>query len=364
MDTQQLQLEFDAMRSQGEAMRARVALLESKNPVELADLQSALNAMIAEAVALRSRLDNLNAGRNAHYESLLSHPGLVFEKSMREPAHYLFGRSPRVKTANPYVSYDATLDAAHVSLPPRANEMWPAGHIQYFWSEPWLFDVPTVVQHDFLISQAMRDLCSTGGTNGRSSSDFKFTNLCRGDHITYELRFSHRNETNGPSDSTTDVRCYLQKLEGRQERDSLCSDVADPTRTYYGTGGGFDSHPGPDSNMVYKQPLPHPHQFRLWCDQWIRITYELTRVQEGTRVKVWLADETYGPSLIVASPINPSLGFLTALNEPITAWFLELDTSQETTYAEDMPDRWCAFRNLVVLRGVSGDSVLGGRPKR
>jgi hypothetical protein len=87
----------------------------------------------------------------------------------------------------------------------------------------------------------------------------------------------------------------------------------------------------------------------------------MERVIEGTRFKMWMADDETEPRLIIASPADPSRGFLTSVVDPIEVWFCELDTSQETTYATPRPERWCAFRNLVVLSNVSGQTVLGGK---
>jgi hypothetical protein len=246
------------------------------------------------------------------------------------------------------VDHSAELDACRFILPPRLNE---GGGFMFRWSDyTWAVGDVLVVQHDFMLNENM-----FGSTIGE-----KFTNLCRGNSITFELRPGYKNHNPCPFD----LRVYGGKLEGRQERDQLASDVADPTRTYRGSGGGYDVNPGPDSTWPYGSLRPHPETFRANPNEWIRVTYELARVDEGTRVKMWLATESTDPALIIASPIDPALGFLVAITDPITSFYAEMDTSQERSYEVDQPLRWTAFRNLVVLANVSGQSVLGGKPKR
>lgn len=316
----------------------------------------------ADYAALDARVTALeNAGAHSHFESLLTHPNLHAQWTLRDNSHYINGRSAKY-TTNPQARYDSELDAARVSLPPLSNELAANGGFVLNWGrvQNWTIGSRLVVQHDVLISQAMRDLAMAPGTNGRRTDGYKFTNVCRArGAISLELRTFFSN----PGDINVDFRGYCQKLEGRQERDQLASDVANPTRTFFGAGGGYDRHPGPDSSWNHGANMPHPQQFKIRPDTWVRVTYEFHLVAEGCRVKVWMADTTTDPKLIIASPIDPSLGFLTDMTEPMESLYIELDTSQETTYAAPMPERWCAFRNLVVLPNVTGETVLGGRPK-
>jgi hypothetical protein len=221
-----------------------------------------------------------------------------------------------------------------------------------------------------MISQALHDLIPVPGINGASAEMLKFTNLCRPNgEITFELRTNFKAD---PIDTLVDMRGYGvglagNNLEGRLDRSEFCADIANPTRTYVGSGGGYDRHSGPDSRYPYRTPkrppdLPHPICFRWRSHRWIRVTYEIERVAEGSRIRMWWADDTTGPALITCSVTDTSKGFLNSVAEPIRFLYIELDSSQETTYATPQPDRWAAFRNLVVLQNVSGESVLGGRP--
>lgn len=297
---------------------------------------------------------------HAHFAALIELPECLASWTLRRPEDYLMTRGGK-QPKNEHVRYDEALDAARVSIPPRANELGLTNAPMLYWKlDHWDPGNKLVVQHDFLVSKSMHDLVPTKGNNGRRTTGYKFTNLCRERHITYELRTEFAQDEH----TLLDVRAYTAKLEGRQERDEFASDVRNPTQTFVGSGGGLDRHPGPDSNHIYGQSASHPECFKAINDRWVRITYELERVEQGTRVKIWLADEEVTPKLVVASPVDPEFGFLTANTQPITSLYIELDTSQETSYDEDQPERWAAFRNVVVLRDVDGEEVLGGKPKR
>lgn len=302
---------------------------------------------------------------HAHFNSLLNRPELLKAWSLRQQSDYSNMRGGRFPDGiNPLAHYDESIDAGKISLPPRRNEITGIGGFVCDWGKDYQWKVGNklVVQHDYMVSETFHRHAGDSGTNGRKTNGFKFTNLLRNGSITYENRIWLLND---PTRSAFDVRAYVPKGEGRQERDEIASDVASPSRTYFGKGGGYDRHPGPDSSWQYGQiQLKHPDTFMIHSDKWVRITYELTHVEEGTRLKVWLADEDTEPKLIIASPIDPTMGFLLNSKDIIHAWYMELDTSQETNYAEDMPDRWIGMRNLVVLHDVDGDEVLGGRPIR
>lgn len=308
--------------------------------MDLSILQDQYNTLDTRVVALEiSQL-----GGNAHFESLLSHPNLIKAWSLRSVDQW----SEKRTWSGTTIDYSPELDACRFILPPRKNE---GGGFMFRWpTYSWVDVNRLVVQHDFWLNANMF----------RHDIGSKFTNLCRGDQITFELR----PEYGSPAPCSFGVRCYMPKLEGRQDRDDLCSDVANPMRTYVGVGGGWDRNPGPDSTCPYNSKFPHPKTFRSNAEEWTRVTYELHKVPEGVRVKVWLAKEDTEPALIIASPINPSLGFLVKLESPITSMYFEMDSSQEKVYTEDQPLRFTAFRNLVVLSNVEGTTVLGGKPKR
>ncbi len=313
----------------------------------------------------RSELKPPTAGAHGHYGALLEHPNLLRAWTLRQPADYSNMRGGQFPNGiNPLARYDASIDAGKISLPPDRNEITGIGGFICDWGTDYSWEVGDrlVVQHDFLISEDFHLFAGEPGDNGRATRGYKFTNLLCDNNITHELRI---HLVPGENWSNTDVRCYPRKGEGRQERDEYASDVNTPAATRRGSGGGYDRHPGPDSTWVYGQTqFKHPETFLFRSDIWIRVTYELVRVEEGTRVKVWLADEETEPRLIVASPIDPSLGFLVLSDGPISSWYMELDTSQEAKYTKSMPDRWIGMRNLVVLHGVDGSSVLGGKPVR
>ena len=322
------------------ALDSRVSALETG--MDLSILQSQYAALSARVSALESAQPY---GGNAHYESLLTHPNLVKAFSLRSVDQWTEKRNWSGTT----IDYSPTLDACRFILPPRKNE---GGGFMFRWPNASANIGDTlVVQHDYLFNQNMFG-ASIGG---------KFTNLCVDNNITFELNPDY-NVAGKPGGYG--LRVYAGKLEGRQERDQLCSDVANPTATFFGSGGGWDCNPGPDSTNPRLSNFPHPTTFRSGWDEWTRVTYELTRVDEGTRIKVWLANETTDPKLIIASPINPTLGFLVSTTSQVNSWYAELDTSQERTYLEDQPLRFTAFRNLVVLSNVEGATVLGGKPKR
>ncbi len=282
---------------------------------------------------------------NEHFETISALPEVVDSWTLRTTDQWSERRNGSTST----IQYEAAIDSCIFIIPPRSNK---GGGWMFRWSGfSWNAGDKLVVQHDYMLNSNM-----FGSTVGG-----KFTNLCRGNDITYELNplWSSWN----PAPHT--LRCYLGKLEGRQERDHLASDIANPTATFVGSGGGYDNNPGPDSTFPYNNPQTHPTTFRAYPNQWIRVTYEVENTDNNTaRIKMWLASEDTDPRLVIASPVTPSLGFKVADNTPITGMYFELDTSQEIAYAEDQPLRWVAFRNLVVLSNINGASVLGGRPSR
>ena len=172
--------------------------------------------------------------------------------------------------------------------------------------------------------------------------------------MTYELRTWFLADS---VDTLIDVRGYGVGLAASSLEGVIRDQLAGPHPS------GYDSHPGPDSTRPFNQNPPFPEQFKIRSNRWLRVTCEMERVAEGTRYKMWMADNETEPRLVIASPSNPSQGFLTSVVDPVEAWFCQLDTSQETTYANPQPERWCAFRNLVVLSNVSGESVLGGKTR-
>jgi hypothetical protein len=333
-----------------------------------------LDDLKRDFATLDSRVSRLEAeadNPNYHFESMLSHPNLIASWTLRRNEDYLTisrgVNSPlrTYKTTNPGVRYDVRLDAARVSLPPLTNELGPDGNagisVGQFgcsWKIPdWEVGSKVVVQYEVLMSQAMHDLAPAVGINGRSSPLFKFVNLCRGaGQVTYELRTYFKSD---PIDTLLDVRGYdaglkASSLEGIVGRDNLVAPLS---------GTAFDMHPGPDSSRPSNANPPHPTQFRMRSNRWVRITCEMEKVSSGTRFKMWASDDETEPKLIIASPSNPSSGFLTSVVDPIEVWFCQLDTSQETVYAAPMPERWCAFRNLLVLSNASGESILGGKTR-
>lgn len=325
-----------------------------------------------DAIALSSQIaamENADPGIHSHFKKLLQHPNLHAAWSLRENAHYLNSRggtllAPRLypNGVNPGVRYDPDLDACRVKLPDFTNELAAdgnnnvsMGNFMLWWPRPsWGIGDKLVIRHEMLISQAMHDLSTLAGLNGRSTPGFKFTNLCRAARngkVTYEL-FTIFNTD--PLDTRVYIRGYgvgleSSALEGIIGRSQLSSSIG---------GTAFDVHPGPDSINPSNANPPHPTQFKIRSNLWVDVVYELERVAEGTRVKLWMADDETDAKLIVASPANPQLGFLTSVADPIEAFYVELDSSQETTYATPQPERWCAFRNLVVLSNVDGEVAL------
>lgn len=329
--------------------------------MEFQQFHTQLGELARQASELDVRLTNFERLRNnpnAHFDSLLSHPNKHYSLSLRDQSQYILGKA--CATCIPRAQYSQELDACVVTLPPRRNKLDIVNSMKFRWPQvEWITGSRVVLQHEFLVSKAMHDLTPNLGSNGKSAALFKFTNCCvRGGSIMYELRthFTYGENT------YLDVRGYSPKLEGIIG-DGLTSDVSHP-EIHGQMSGDYDRHPGPDSNWIYKQNGPHPSTFQAINDRWVRVTYEFERAIEGTRVKMWLADEEYEPRLIIASPVDSSKGFLTATPDRVDAFYIELDSSQGDSYAEDQPDRWAAFRNLVVLRDVSGESVLGGRPRR
>lgn len=324
-----------------------------------------------DAIALSSRIaamENASAGAHSHFESLLNHPNLHAQWTLRDNSHYLGIRGSRglfyTGGVNPGVNYDTNIDGAKVVVPPLSNELSPeannnqrVGQFMCWWNRPsWNTGGKLVVQYEMMISQMMHDRIPDIGTNGRRTNGFKFVNLCRGTSaITYELRTEFLVD---PVDTLVDVRSYGIGLATASLEGVIRDNMAGPSPI-----AAYDSHPGPDSDRPYNHNPQHPAQFRIRSHRWVRVTCEMERVIEGTRFKMWLADDDTDPKLVIASPSNPSLGFLTSVVDPIEAWFCQLDTSQETTYATPQPERWCAFRNMAVLSNVDGSSVLGGRTK-
>lgn len=322
-----------------------------------------LNQLRQQFAELDTRItaieNRVNRGRNAHFESLAGRSECIFSRSLRDASHYASRRAGR--GVSEFTVYDPGLDALKVIIPPLQNELLPYG-LQYVWQNDWSIGQTIVVQIDQMITRAMRELIPTPGSNGRSQKSYKFTNITTAPRnaIFVELRPAFRDE---PGVSHVDFRHYGQLLEGLTDRDAFACDPIDPA--YIGPRKQtHDSHPGPDSTSIRNRPLPHPHQFKILDDTWVRATYEIERIAEGCRIRIWLADENHGPSLIVCSPTDPSRGFLSAVTSRPNGFYLELDGSQETTYAAPQPERAAYFRNLVVLQGVRGDAVLGGRPSR
>lgn len=316
-------------------------------------------AVLAEIKAIKERLAALEntgdpnqptpePGTHANFETLKLHPAAIASWSLRDG-----------EIDKPLAKYDPAIDGLRMVLPSQANEM-PVRYVMLRWDQPdWSVGTTLVVQHEFMISKAMRELLPTTGENGRGSDSFKFTNLCRGNMITYELQTFFKAD---PSATMLGFRGYMPKLDGLLGRDSLSNDIDDPSYSGPLRSSNYDLHPGPDSRWGYRDrpPLDHPECFKARDGAWVRITYELVVVDEGTRVRVWLSDEDTPTKLVVSNPVDSAIGFLTDMHEPISSLYLELDTSQETTYAMPMPDRWAGFRNVVVLSGVGGDSVIGG----
>ncbi len=323
----------------------------------LEELKTRFLDLEARAIKLA---EEINSGRNAHFESLASRPDCIFSRSLRDVAHYAERRSS-TKVVSEFTVYDANLDALKVIIPPLVNEFMGYG-LQYRWTPEWNIGSKIVVQIDQMIARGMREFVPVPGLNGRFSQGYKFTNITSGSNnsIYTEFRPWFRLE---PGISHVDFRHYGPKLEGVTTADGFASDLVDPS--YVGPRRGeVDTHPGPDSMNVRNRVLTHPQQFKLQDDTWVRATYEIERVAEGCRTRIWLADEQYGPSLVVCSPTDPAKGFLSSLSVAPTGFYIELDGSQETTYATPQPERAAYFRNLVVLRNVQGEEVLGGRPKR
>ncbi len=332
---------LDLLEPRYAAIGQRIIVLES-NMDPLDSLESRYEVIGNRITALESTQPPVSGG-NTHFEAVSSLPSVVGAWSLRDVSQW----SERRNGTTTIIDYSQTLDSCRFIIPPRSNK---GGGFMFRWGAyPWGIGDRLVVQHDYMLNENM--FFSAVGK--------KFTNLCRGNQITYEL---------GPqwqwSPAPHLLRCYLAKWEGRQERDEIASDVADPTRTYRGSGSGYNLNPGPESRFHYNNPQPHPTTFRASPNEWIRVTYELTNTGAGIRCKMWLASETTDPKLVIASPINPSVGFLVEPHTPITSMYFELDTSQEQVYAVDQPERWVAFRNLIVLSNVTGDSVLGGKPVR
>lgn len=340
-------MSYANLLTEANALLPRIDALEAAMP-------DTYESMIAEANLLSVRVDALEvlpplpSGGNAHFDSLSSSPSLIKAMSLRTLDQW----TERRNWSGTEIVIDPVLDAARFIIPPLKNE---GGGFMHRWGigYPWNVGDKLVVQHDFMLNAAL--FVSNVGE--------KFTNLCRSanSQITYELRPSFA--INNPC--PVDLRCYLPKMEGRQERPELASDVADPTRTYIGSGGGYDRNPGPDSTWPYSGSDAVPaNAFTILPDEWCRVTYEIERQDVGARIKVWLATESRNPALIIASPVNPSLGFHVSQDRMIDSFYAELDSSQERTYTVPQPERWAAFRNLIVLSNVTGDSVLGGKPTR
>jgi hypothetical protein len=310
----------------------------------------------------RTRLIDLIAKFTTHFDSLSSRPECIASYSLKKSSHYIHGRHRDMKAGNPWTSYDSTIDGAKVLIPPNTNELLPWGWTQ-FWNPPsWDNGNKLVVQYEFMISKAFHEFITRPGSNGRFTDGFKFVNLCPASGaITLEFRTFHKSGT--PNAAVWDWRCYRNVLEGRLDRPQFTRDIARPTETFSGSGGGYDWNSGPDASHPWsKTRKPSARTFTLPVDDWIRITYELEKVVGGTRFRAWLSDSIKGPALVTASPANPAIGHLFDLHEPLNQVYFEIDSSQETTYATPQPDRWCGFRNLAVLFNVSGESVLGGKP--
>ena len=308
-----------------------------------------------------------------HWAVLMENPALIFSRDLKDPDHYLPTRGGGTRPApHEFVKYDAELDAAKVTLPPTSNELIPTNGVQLDWPVTWQEGDTIVVQFEFMVSQALRELVPTPGPDPadpmrtRTETGYKFTNITTEGAIKYEHRtwFRHPDGVASPDRTLLDMRYYAA---GVKYKGFLEANAKERQQFNASTGSGgadYDRHPGPDSTWPYGQLADHPRQFAALDGVWIRATTEFTRTDVGTRVKAWLADETTDPALIVASHNDLGLGYHVDETRPPDGWYLEMDGSQEALYSTPQPDRWAAFRNLAVLKNVSGESILGGRPSK
>jgi hypothetical protein len=278
-----------------------------------------------------------------------------------------------VGPANPAAVYDPTLDAMKVTIGPLRNELLGSEMVYLPFSvSGWAPGKKVVVKYECLINEGLAARAWDAGTNGRRTVNYKGFQITTGGSISHEHRI-HQSPV--PTECFIDCRGYPPKREGRWERDEYASHVADPAFSGELGGGGYDSHPSPFSEWAYKvPPKPHPETFRQRANKWVGVTSEFECVRfvdpvdgvekQGRRVRTWFADEDTDPVLIVCNPVDPSKGFLHISGAPPDAFWVEFDTSQETTYSEPQPERSVFVRNVAVLQDVSGEEVLGGRPIR
>lgn len=94
--------------------------------------------------------------------------------------------------------------------------------------------------------------------------------------------------------------------------------------------------------------------------QWVRYTLSWDLSQSPARLKIWIADENTDPTLIMADPDDPNLGFICE-SAPARRWIRSLRMPEFNNSSSIAPvDCLTLVRNVVVWRGA--DVPLGGRP--
>lgn len=94
--------------------------------------------------------------------------------------------------------------------------------------------------------------------------------------------------------------------------------------------------------------------------QWVRYTVSWDLSQQPARLKIWIADEATDPTLIMADPDDPNLGFICE-SEPARRWVRSLRLPEFNNSKSLAPvDCTTLIRNFVAWRGK--DVPLGGRP--
>lgn len=286
---------------------------------------------------IRSALD--------YYDALKSHPAVIYADTLCHPESewYASNRKGGTFDAHPYASYDAEYGAMRLELPDLSSKLGPGKGIQLYWPGVGPKDKTTlVVKYRIRLS---KEIVTRG-------YEYKFTNLTHsGDQIGIELRTFM-----GDPYTLWDVRSYLGRAESvHQGSDNLNGPIE---------GFMYDRHPGPDSLWPYRGPKTPPTTYCLLPEKWYVVTSEVSWRDGKMAYRHWFEDGENPPCLGIAAAHDPSLGFLLGnASASITGIYFELDQSAtKVTYTEPQPRRSVWFDDLVVLRGVKGEDVLGGEP--
>ena len=303
---------------------------------------------------------------NSHFDALVSDPNIHAMFSLRNQSEIntLTQSQGQLRDQpdgnNPQVQFDATMNGAKVTIPADTGSLPTPWQLRprYPAIDKTSGEDEVSIQWEARFGSDFLDV-TTGGLQNYKA--FQIAKRTQGDARRIELQ-TRVSYTDNTAVAIPTVRVYWYVTAGGDGNKN-------PLRT--DGGNHYNWQPGGDTyatNMIndygaddHLRGDPLSNAFVIRPDKWIRFTASLTFTGGVQRLRLWMSDEDTPPTLVIADPDDPTLGFLTdwpqAQEHPPGSgiisdlsgsdeFWVEFNTSQQRTGPE--LEAW--VRNIVVYR--------------